>query len=339
MSNTVANPGVGAPTSTAPAATALSWEEFRRILRCPNDRSGDRPCLGRLTETAGGLRCDDCGATYPIVHGVPVLRPRSDTETDQWFESMYDGRGRTEDVENNYLADDRRQIAELVSRFGIGGPSLEIGSGTGVFVGTVPGYVALEYALGALLNPGLGGITRACADAAQLPFSDGSFQLVFSYSTLEHVPEAGRAFDEMDRVLAPGGLLVLAPSWHCPRYQTELIPVLPYSALNPRQKIVKAMLPLLRTRAYKLCRRFPVRVWRRLTCGPESPLGWRRLTPAHHEYVIPDQDAVADLDCHEGIWFYVRRGYRCLSHPTMWRQLLAGHDTVVLQKPSGLTAA
>jgi hypothetical protein len=98
--------------------------------------------------------------------------------------------------------------------------------------------------------------------------------------------------------------------------------------------LVKALLPVLRWRPYKLARRLPVRVWRRLTSGPEPALRWRPLTPAHHEYVLPDQDAVADLDCHEGILFYVRRGYRCLSHPAAWRQLIAGHDTVVLQKPT-----
>jgi SAM-dependent methyltransferase len=46
------------------------------------------------------------------------------------------------------------------------------------------------------------------ADVAELPFEDGSFDLVVSFETLEHVPDAARAIAEFRRVLADDGLLV-----------------------------------------------------------------------------------------------------------------------------------
>lgn len=44
-------------------------------------------------------------------------------------------------------------------------------------------------------------------DAKRMPFADGSFDVVISNSIVHHIPEPGRVFVEMLRVLRPGGLL------------------------------------------------------------------------------------------------------------------------------------
>ena len=46
------------------------------------------------------------------------------------------------------------------------------------------------------------------ADAADLPFEDDYFDLVFSSNVLEHVEQLNEAFVEMKRVLAPGGIMI-----------------------------------------------------------------------------------------------------------------------------------
>ena len=50
--------------------------------------------------------------------------------------------------------------------------------------------------------------TYLVADARHLPFPDGSFEVVFSYSVFQHFAkiEALASFDEIGRVLRPGGL-------------------------------------------------------------------------------------------------------------------------------------
>jgi len=71
-------------------------------------------------------------------------------------------------------------------------------------------------------------------DALRLPFSDASFDRVMSICAIEHFDDGGRALDEMVRVLAPGGELVmsadaltLAKDWprlyqaHCERYHVQ----------------------------------------------------------------------------------------------------------------------
>lgn len=54
--------------------------------------------------------------------------------------------------------------------------------------------------------------TDVVADGQALPFVDGAFDMVFSQSVVEHVPNPFRYASEVQRVLAPGGtLLVDAP--------------------------------------------------------------------------------------------------------------------------------
>jgi ubiquinone/menaquinone biosynthesis C-methylase UbiE len=46
-------------------------------------------------------------------------------------------------------------------------------------------------------------------DAQQLAFSDARFDKIYSFHTIEHIPDLMRAFAEVDRVLKPGGLVLL----------------------------------------------------------------------------------------------------------------------------------
>lgn len=55
------------------------------------------------------------------------------------------------------------------------------------------------------------------ADAENLPFEEGSFDLVYSWGVLHHTPDTGRAIAEAIRVLRPGGdacvMLYARHSW------------------------------------------------------------------------------------------------------------------------------
>jgi SAM-dependent methyltransferase len=72
------------------------------------------------------------------------------------------------------------------------------------------------------------------SDALRLPFADASFDRVMSICAIEHFDDGEQALDEMARVLAPGGELVmsadsltLAEHWpniyraHCERYHVK----------------------------------------------------------------------------------------------------------------------
>ncbi|HEX6651172.1 MAG TPA: class I SAM-dependent methyltransferase [Thermoleophilaceae bacterium] len=97
--------------------------------------------------------------------------------------------------------------------------ALEIGAGTGYFTlnllraGVVGEAVATDISPGMLRRlersageMGLAVETAAC-DAAELPFEDGSFDLVFGHAILHHLPDLAGAFREFRRVLRPGGVV------------------------------------------------------------------------------------------------------------------------------------
>lgn len=54
------------------------------------------------------------------------------------------------------------------------------------------------------------GVDARAADIRSLPFEDGAFDLVVSFETIEHVQEPERALDELARVRAPDGHVLIS---------------------------------------------------------------------------------------------------------------------------------
>jgi SAM-dependent methyltransferase len=70
---------------------------------------------------------------------------------------------------------------------------------------------------------------RAMSSATELPFADGTFDIVTANMVVEHLPDPEHAFREIARVLAPGGLLV----FHTPNagaYPTAVAAAIPDGA-------------------------------------------------------------------------------------------------------------
>jgi SAM-dependent methyltransferase len=81
---------------------------------------------------------------------------------------------------------------------------------------------ALHLAQAESRSPNVGFVS---GDSQRLPFADASAQLVICNHVYEHVPEAERLFNEIERVLAPGGmcylgaasrLTLMEPHYHLP---------------------------------------------------------------------------------------------------------------------------
>jgi SAM-dependent methyltransferase len=92
---------------------------------------------------------------------------------------------------------------------------LDVGCGNGVL------GQALIRDIGIGFDPAAAGVVWArrhkpayrallCASAKQIPLRGESQQLVFSNSVIEHIPDDGAALDEIARVVAPGGYLLLS---------------------------------------------------------------------------------------------------------------------------------
>ncbi|MDB5719026.1 MAG: putative methyl transferase [Sphingomonas bacterium] len=60
------------------------------------------------------------------------------------------------------------------------------------------------------------------ADACDLPFDDGTFDLVTMFDVLEHIPDDSAAAREAMRVTKPGGIVLISTpdaDWHYPYYK------------------------------------------------------------------------------------------------------------------------
>jgi SAM-dependent methyltransferase len=102
------------------------------------------------------------------------------------------------------------------------GDGLEIGSGTGYFSLNLVQLGVVERLTATDISPGMLQRLSATAgqlglevetvetEAEQLPFEDGSFDLVFGHAVLHHIPDLERAFAEFRRVLRPGGVIAFA---------------------------------------------------------------------------------------------------------------------------------
>ncbi|HKX04592.1 MAG TPA: class I SAM-dependent methyltransferase [Methylomirabilota bacterium] len=149
------------------------------------------------------------------------------------------GRLREEEVEAMRI----QSVADIVGRPLRGMRVLNLGCGTGGFNVAADGAGAESWGIDTsvdairicTLRRELGSGGRYMTAAAEaLPFRDGTFDLVYCLSTLEHVMEVEAAVREMVRVLGSGGVLMLyAPnSWAL--YESHYKIFWPPLALTPR---------------------------------------------------------------------------------------------------------
>ena len=127
-----------------------------------------------------------------------------------------------------------RSIDLALQRFPPPGRVLDVGCGTGLLLrelaGRLPGAVSLigvdaapemveQARASAAVDPAYQRLAYLDGVAEQLPFPDGSFDLVISTTSFDHWADQGVGLAECRRVLAPGGHLVLTDlfsSWLLP---------------------------------------------------------------------------------------------------------------------------
>ena len=68
----------------------------------------------------------------------------------------------------------------------------------------------LAKARAAAAEMGVSNVEFVAGEAEQLPFADGSFDVVISNGVIDLIPDKDAVFSELRRVLAPGGRLQIA---------------------------------------------------------------------------------------------------------------------------------
>lgn len=146
---------------------------------------------------------------------------------------------------------------------------LEVGSGRGALQDIVKNYTGVDYA---------NTVEKyyhkkfVCASASDLPLESDSFDFIWSYAVLEHIPNIENALEEMVRVSKDGGILVLHPAWHCRKWAANGYQVRPYSDFNLGGKIYKFIIPFLNLKIVRMIPLFLKRLWASI-----SFVGGRRI--------------------------------------------------------------
>jgi ubiquinone/menaquinone biosynthesis C-methylase UbiE len=118
-----------------------------------------------------------------------------------------------------------REYADKLSARGFcSGRVLDVGCGFGATLLVLAGYVGGAECVGIDLSDPLLGLARESAgraglaarvrfehaDAQQIPYDDGAFDVVLNANVVHLVPDPLAMLDEIERVLAPGGAFYIA---------------------------------------------------------------------------------------------------------------------------------
>jgi SAM-dependent methyltransferase len=219
------------------------------------------------------------------------------------------------------LAGVKPAVSDFVRRYSLDGKKvLEVGSGAGTLQDMVKDYTGLDLSAAAARHYHK---PFVAASATEMPFPDHFFDAVWSIWVLEHIPEPELALKEIRRVVKPGGVVMLAPAWHCTTWAAGGFEVRPYSDFDWRGKLLKATIPIRGSEVFAVVYLYPTRAIRWLQYrlgGDRTPLHYRALAPNYEVYWQPDSDAAVSLDSFEVSSWFKSRGDECLNcgSPKSW---------------------
>ncbi len=180
--------------------------ELLGLLRCPR-------CGQGLDRVEGGeaLRCGGCGASYPVVGGIPRFAGEGYVASfgRQWnrYDVARDGEDEaTFRVKTGVDADDLAGRLVLDAGCG-GGRYARLLAAHGAKVVGVDLSSAVDKA--AALCGRLPGVGIVQADLLALPMAEGAFDMAFSIGVLHHGPDPRGAFRAVARRVKPGGRLAI----------------------------------------------------------------------------------------------------------------------------------
>jgi SAM-dependent methyltransferase len=190
---------------------------------------------------------------------------------------------------------------------------LEVGSGRGYLQDIVEDYTGLDISAA---------VARfyhkrfVAGSAFAMPFEPDTFDAVWSVWVVEHLDHPELAFNEMRRVLKPGGIIILLPAWNCEPWLSGGYAVRPYADFTLPGKLVKASIGLRQSGWFQLLHRTPARLIRwgsYAWSGRTTRLRFVELQPNYEVYWQADSDAAISLDSYEAYLWFQSRGDKCLN--------------------------
>jgi ubiquinone/menaquinone biosynthesis C-methylase UbiE len=199
--------------SAARTGANFSGAHFDRLaprLRCPH-------CRGELTIQPGSFCCRSCSRNFPITNGVLRFVESEDYAENFGFEWTKYARTQLDDEisnvsERQFLESTGFNPAEFEGKW-----ILDIGCGMGRFAEVASRWganvVGIDLSLAsdvAARNLSMRENVWICQTSVlNLPFSEQSFDYIYSIGVLHHTPDCEQAFKCIPRLLKPGGSVAI----------------------------------------------------------------------------------------------------------------------------------
>jgi ubiquinone/menaquinone biosynthesis C-methylase UbiE/uncharacterized protein YbaR (Trm112 family) len=180
-------------------------------------------CLSGLGSREGLLVCRSCGATYPVIHEIPDLRPpiKEKAELIDWSRHWSDDHQQT--IAQRFFSFYRKAVFARTVRYFIdryfppAGVFLEAGAGTSetsMRINKRNGtriLVAVDIVLPVLEQCHRVMDVKVCGDIFHLPFREESIEGIWNVGVMEHFThdQIDRIMGEFHRVLKRGGRALL----------------------------------------------------------------------------------------------------------------------------------
>ena len=207
--------------------------EWTGNLVCPTCKSklelGSYEKIGFSPSLYLLLKCSTCGVQYPIIHEIPVLfdmkildDPKYTDEIGRYNEISAQGYHKYSGLQDTHPEARAKLVSDILRKESIK-EYVNIGPGFGFLeylTGDIESY-AVDEAVGFLVY--VHGISSRVklinAFAEYLPFGNNSIECLVTDSTFQSITDRERFLLEIQRILAPGGLLILsiAYGWNYPR--------------------------------------------------------------------------------------------------------------------------
>jgi SAM-dependent methyltransferase len=192
--------------------------EFLKILACPE-------CHGKLefdgppnvSDVQSGTLTCLAGHTFNIIRGVPRFVSAQSYADNFGFEWNLHNTTQLDtptshESEETFIAKTGFSQEELRGRL-----VLDVGCGMGRFsdVASRWGATVVGVDLSSAVDAAAGNLGRraqvhlAQADVFRLPFGDATFDYIFSIGVLHHTPNTRAAFDQLPRLVKPGGKIAI----------------------------------------------------------------------------------------------------------------------------------
>lgn len=194
-------------------------QSFVSLLACPVCKGDLRlePAVGSAESIDEGiLRCAN-GHSYPVVRGIPRFVASDGYAANFGFEWNLHNKTQLDTATNHESEETFIEKTGFRPEDLAGKRVLDVGCGMGRFSdvasrwgATVVG-IDLTSAVDAA-NANIGdreNVHLAQADVFKLPFRDETFDVIFSIGVLHHTPNTKAAFDQLPKLLKPGGRLAI----------------------------------------------------------------------------------------------------------------------------------